>query len=148
MTETASIPAAETAAGAFAHVDPQTLFIGDNVRDIADLDEDFIDSIRQCRFRFPLANAPLLELHVPCVSGQGGERVFPLFVANPRTVRLCRSLIVVSRLRVSQVAAQWPHPPRYPQGYTGSSKLTGQVLGGESGAGPLGAGAVEAYPAA
>lgn len=47
MTETASIPAAETAAGAFAHVDPQTLFIGDNVRDIADLDEDFIDSIRQ-----------------------------------------------------------------------------------------------------
>ena len=29
---------------------------------------------------------------------------------------------------------------------TGSSKLTGQ-LGGESGAGPLGAGAVEAYPA-
>lgn len=47
MTEAASIPAAETAAGAFAHVDPQTLFIGDNVRDIADLDEDFIDSIRQ-----------------------------------------------------------------------------------------------------
>jgi peptidoglycan/LPS O-acetylase OafA/YrhL len=32
--------------------------------------------------------------------------------------------------------------------YRGSSKLTGQVLGGESGAGPLGAGAVEAYPAA
>jgi len=30
---------------------------------------------------------------------------------------------------------------------TGSSKLTGQVFGGESGAGPLGAGAVEAYPA-
>ena len=29
----------------------------------------------------------------------------------------------------------------------GSSKLTGQVFGGESGAGPLGAGAVEAYPA-
>ena len=32
--------------------------------------------------------------------------------------------------------------------FAGSSKLTGQVLGGESGAGPLGAGAVEAYPAA
>ena len=32
--------------------------------------------------------------------------------------------------------------------FGGSSKLTGQVLGGESGAGPLGAGAVEAYPAA
>jgi hypothetical protein len=29
----------------------------------------------------------------------------------------------------------------------GSSKLTGQVRGGESGAGPMGAGAVEAYPA-
>lgn len=47
MTETASIPVAETAAGAFAHVDPQTLFIGDNVRDIAGLDEAFVDSIRQ-----------------------------------------------------------------------------------------------------
>ena len=30
----------------------------------------------------------------------------------------------------------------------GSSKLTGQSRGGESDAGPLGAGAVEAYPAA
>jgi len=33
-------------------------------------------------------------------------------------------------------------------GDVGSSKLTGQLRGGESGAGPLGAGAVEAYPAA
>ena len=47
MTETAPFPAAENPTGAFAHVDPQTLFIGDNVRDITDLDEDFIDSIRQ-----------------------------------------------------------------------------------------------------
>ncbi len=31
--------------------------------------------------------------------------------------------------------------------YAGSSKLIGQVRGGESGAGPLGAGAVEADPA-
>lgn len=34
------------------------------------------------------------------------------------------------------------------QKFGGSSKLTGQVFGGESGGGPLGAGAVEAYPAA
>jgi hypothetical protein len=39
-------PAAENPTGASAHVDPQTLFIGDNVRDITDLNEDFIDSIR------------------------------------------------------------------------------------------------------
>lgn len=31
--------------------------------------------------------------------------------------------------------------------HVGSSKLAGQLRGGESGAGPLGAGAVEAYPA-
>jgi hypothetical protein len=31
------------------------------------------------------------ELRVRCVSGRGGERVFPLFLANPRTARLCRS---------------------------------------------------------
>ena len=43
-----------------------------------------------CRFRFAMANALLLELHVGGVSGHGGERVFPLFVANPRTVRLYR----------------------------------------------------------
>ena len=47
MTETAPFPAADNPTGDFAHVDPQTLFIGDNVRDITDLDEDFIDSIRQ-----------------------------------------------------------------------------------------------------
>ncbi|WP_293359611.1 hypothetical protein [Mycolicibacterium sp.] len=32
--------------------------------------------------------------------------------------------------------------------FTGSSKPSGQLRGGESGAGPLGAGAVQAYPAA
>lgn len=47
MTDTASLPAAETAGGSFDHVDPEALFIGDNVRDVADLDEAFIDSIRQ-----------------------------------------------------------------------------------------------------
>ena len=43
-----------------------------------------------CRFRFTMANVLLLELDVRGFSGHGGEAVFPLFVANPRTVRLCR----------------------------------------------------------
>jgi len=47
MTETVSPPAAETAAGSFAHVSPESLVIGDNVRDTAGLDERFLDSIRQ-----------------------------------------------------------------------------------------------------
>ena len=39
------------------------------------------------------------------------------------------------------------HGYKWMADYAGSSKLTGQVFGGESGGGPLGAGAVEAYPA-
>ncbi len=45
MTETA--PVQDITVGAFAHVDPEALFIGENVRDSADLDDNFIDSIRQ-----------------------------------------------------------------------------------------------------
>lgn len=44
-----------------------------------------------CRFRFSMANALLLELHIGGFSGHGGEAVFPLFVADPRTLRLCNS---------------------------------------------------------
>jgi ParB family chromosome partitioning protein len=47
MTDIATNSAAETTDGVFGLVDPHTLFIGDNVRDIANLDADFIDSIRQ-----------------------------------------------------------------------------------------------------
>lgn len=47
MTVTASLPAAETSGASFAHVDPNSLLIGDNVRDVVDLDEGFVDSIRQ-----------------------------------------------------------------------------------------------------
>ena len=36
-----------------------------------------------------MANVLLRKLQVLCVSGHDGDRVFPLFVANPRTVRLC-----------------------------------------------------------
>ena len=42
-----------------------------------------------CRFRFSVAKAVLTELRVVGFSAQDGETVFPLFVANPRTVRLC-----------------------------------------------------------
>lgn len=47
MTDIATTSVPETADGVFGLVDPHTLFIGDNVRDIAGLDADFIDSIRQ-----------------------------------------------------------------------------------------------------
>lgn len=38
-----------------------------------------------------MANVLILELRVGGVSGPPGERVFPLFVAKPRTARLCDS---------------------------------------------------------
>jgi ParB family chromosome partitioning protein len=48
MTDIATTSVPETAAdGVFGLVDPHTLFIGDNVREVAGLDADFIDSIRQ-----------------------------------------------------------------------------------------------------
>ena len=64
-----------------------------------------------------------------CFSGPDGERVFPLFVANPRTARLCRS-------RVAVVSRRKPHflpengvvlliPAAVPAGY-------GQTGGGDN----------------
>ena len=44
-----------------------------------------------CRFRFRLANACAAQLRNYRVSGERGEGVFPVFVANPRTVRLFSS---------------------------------------------------------
>jgi|GEM_PF-5650693 len=44
------------AAGQLQHLPPQTLIIGDNVRTDAKIDADFLASIRQCRFRFSMAN--------------------------------------------------------------------------------------------
>ena len=43
-----------------------------------------------CRFRFWLAKAHDPELRNWRDSGSGGEGVFPVFVANPRTVRSYR----------------------------------------------------------
>jgi hypothetical protein len=42
------------------------------------------------QFRFCSAHGHCDGLHILCFSGLPGEQVFPLFVANPRTVRLCR----------------------------------------------------------
>jgi hypothetical protein len=42
-----------------------------------------------CWFRYSMANTLLFELRVRCFSGPDAERVFPLLVANPRTVQLC-----------------------------------------------------------
>jgi hypothetical protein len=74
--------------GSFDHVDPAALVIGANVRDELHLEEDFVDSVCQCRFRSPLANRYRRELNLLYFSALLGEAVFPLFVANPRTVRL------------------------------------------------------------
>jgi len=43
-----------------------------------------------CRFRFRLANACATELRICRISGERGEGIFPVFVANPRTVRSYR----------------------------------------------------------
>lgn len=43
-----------------------------------------------CRFHFWLANACATELRICLISGERGEGEFPVFVANPRTVRSYR----------------------------------------------------------
>ena len=56
---------------------------------------------------------------------------------------------VATRVVTCDLGKRFSHQVRLAKGsQTGSPKLTGQLRGGESGAGPLGAGAVEAYPAA
>ena len=44
-----------------------------------------------CRFRFRLANAQASDRRNCRISGRDGGRVFPVFVANPRTERLYKS---------------------------------------------------------
>ena len=116
MTDLISTPidtdeGGEIGAGQLQHLPPQTLIIGDNVRTDAKIDADFLASIRQCRFRFPLANRHHGEFGIRHCSALLGEAVFPLFVANPRTVRLCSySLPVRNWSRAVHFQAAEPDP--------------------------------------
>ena len=96
------------------------------------------DALERCRRRVQLDTC-----------GHRGRKSDPLYAAR-RTLQTGEDLLTdKQRDRLTtlfavdahvEVEATWGI-------YQGSSKLTGQVFGGESGAGPLGAGAVEAYPA-
>jgi ParB family chromosome partitioning protein len=70
MTDT-TIDTAEQAAGALAHLDPQTLDIGDNVREFANLTKPLLDSIREHGVLVPLT---AVRLHDGAVQVRNGQR--------------------------------------------------------------------------
>jgi hypothetical protein len=45
-----SDPTTSSLPGTMEHLDPNTVDIGENVRDAVDLNKDFMDSLRECRF--------------------------------------------------------------------------------------------------
>lgn len=77
-----------------------------------------------CRFRFLMANALVRELRIRSISGHGGERVFPLFVANPITVRLFLSWAGYGDQVVKAILP--PSPPASMRVWTSSAAARGK----------------------
>jgi hypothetical protein len=64
MTDTTTTPneaeaVTEQALGELEHLDPNDLQVGDNIREYANLNKPFLDSIAECRLPFSVADRSL-----------------------------------------------------------------------------------------